>query len=189
MSEKSWIEQLNQVVLPIAVVLVGGYGAWDLVIKPWTKETPISEACTPTVTGTYIDIPGKAGRPAKQIKMASNLPAVVPAGEKRSISVQLNNPDDKPVVYTWKATYGRFESGVTSDGRSTYIAPPNLVDDSILVEVRMQGCTVVTQTAKIAVTLSASTPTQPLGTPIPLNPNLPPESALPSPAPAPTTTP
>jgi hypothetical protein len=147
------MERVNQVVVPIAIVLVGGYGVWDLVIRPWAKQPPIAEACDSKVTGLYIEIPGKAGRPSKQIKVSGNLPAVVPAGEKRTISVQLENPSDKPVVYTWRATYGKFESGVTTEGRSTYIAPANLVDDSLSVEARIQGCTGATQTAKIAVTL------------------------------------
>jgi hypothetical protein len=162
MPEKTWIERVNQVMVPIAIVGVGGYGAWDLIIRPWSKQAPIAEACATTIAGVYIEIPGKAGRPAKQIKMSGELPAVVPAGEKRQIQVKVDNPDDKAVVYTWRATYGTFASTVTTDGESTYVAPANLVDDSLFVEVRRQGCTVATQTAKVAVTLSATTPTEPL---------------------------
>jgi hypothetical protein len=170
MAQTSWLERLNQIFVTVAIVAVGSYGTWDLIIRPWAKEAPQVALCTPTITRLALDLPGKGGKSGKAIAARSDLPVIVPAGEQRGVSVQVENPDDKGVTYNWRATYGTFDSSVTTDGRAIYRAPNSLVDDTITVEVRMQGCSLVTQTAAIAVVPSATAPSQPLSDPDPIPP-------------------
>jgi len=162
-------ERLSQTVPSIAVILIGVYGTWDLVVKPLVRvdQVPV-EACITPVTNVMVEKPAKPGVPGKTVAAPEGLPLVVPAGEKRTISVDIENPDEKPVIYTWKATYGTFSSGVSTENQSTYIAPTSLVNDKITVEVRLQGCSRTKRTVAIAVVPSAGTPL-----PDPTQPTLP----------------
>lgn len=158
-NQPTFFERLGQIVPSIAVILIGAYGTWDLVIKPLVQvEQAPTQACVTSVTGVMIEKPAKPGAPVKQMAAPEGLPLVVPAGEKRTISVEVDNPDEKPVIYTWKATYGQFSSRVTTDNQATYTAPSALVNDKITVEVRLQGCSMAQRTVTIAVVPSAGAP-------------------------------
>jgi hypothetical protein len=158
-NQPTLFERLSQIVPSIAVIMIGAYGTWDLVVKPLVRVDQIpTEACISPVNTVMVEKPAKPGVPGKKVAAPEGLPLVVPAGEKRTISVDVENPDGKPVIYTWKATYGTFSSGVSTDNQSTYIAPTSLVNDKITVEVRLQGCSAAKRTVAIAVVPSAGTP-------------------------------
>lgn len=158
-NQPTFFERLGQIVPSIAVILIGAYGTWDLVIKPLVQvdQAPI-QACVTSVTSVIVEKPAKSGEPAKPVSAPEGLPLVVPAGEKRTISIDVDNPDQKPVIYTWKATYGQFSSRVSTENQATYTAPTALVNDKITVEVRLQGCSMAQRTVTIAVVPSASSP-------------------------------
>jgi hypothetical protein len=158
-NQPTFFERLGQIVPSIAVMLIGAYGTWDLVIKPLVQvDQAPTQACATLVMGVMVEKPAKPGTSAKKASAPEGLPLVVPAGEKRIISIEVDNPDDKPVVYTWKATYGQFSSRVTTDNQATYTAPTALVNDKITVEVRLQGCSMAQRTVTIAVVPSAGAP-------------------------------
>ncbi len=158
-NQSTFFERLGQIVPSIAVMLIGAYGTWDLVIKPLVQvDQAPTQACTTLVTGVMVEKPAKPGTSAKKTSAPEGLPLVVPAGEKRVISIAVDNPDDKPIIYTWKATYGQFSSRVTTDNQATYTVPNALVNDKITVEARLQGCSVAQRTVTIAVVPSAGSP-------------------------------
>lgn len=158
-NQPTFFERLGQIVPSIAVIAIGAYGTWDLVIKPLVQvEQAPTQACITPVTSVVVEKPAKPGEPAKKIAAPEGLPLVVPAGEKRNISIDVENPDEKPVIYTWKATYGQFSSRVSTNNESTYTAPTALVNDKITVEVRLQGCSAAQRTVTIAVVPSAGSP-------------------------------
>jgi hypothetical protein len=158
-NEPTFFERLGQIVPSIAVILIGAYGTWDLVIKPFVQvnQAP-TQACATSLIGVTIEKPAKPGELSKKRVTPTGLPLVVPAGEKRTISVNVDNPEEKPVVYTWKATYGQFSSRVTTDNQVTYTAPTALVNDKIILEARLQGCSVAQRIVTIAVVPSAGSP-------------------------------
>lgn len=158
-NQPTFFERLGQIVPSIAVILIGAYGTWDLVLKPLVQVDQVpTQACVTSVTSVTVEKPAKAGEPAKQVSAPEGLPLVVPAGEKRTISIDVDNPDQKPVIYTWKATYGQFSSRVSTKNQATYTAPTALVNDKITVEVRLQGCSMAQRAVTIAVVPSASSP-------------------------------
>ena len=157
---QTWVDQLSRIIMPLLVVAIGIYGAWDLVIQPLIPvERLTTNACETTIIDVSVLKPStNPNQPPKRINAPEGLPIVVPANEKRIISVVINNPNEKPVVYQWKATTGQFESRVSVDGESTYVAPNSLVNDTITVEATLQGCSFAQRTIKIAVVPSATAP-------------------------------
>jgi hypothetical protein len=187
MAEKQpWVDRINRVIAPIVVIAIGAYGTWDVVVKPWLRvEQPI-QACSTVVTGVFVNTSDpKTGKLKDRLEVPEGLPAVVTAGETRTISVEVDNPESTPVIYQWRATYGQFQSRVTTENQSVYVAPSQLVNDTLTMEVKMQGCTVTKRTIKVAIVPS---PNMPLPTqPLPTNPNDPfaPPSPLPTLSPTP----
>lgn len=169
-NQPTFFERLGQIVPSIAVMLIGAYGTWDLVIKPLVQVDQVpTQTCATLVTGVMVEKPAKPGTRAKKASAPEGLPLVVPAGEKRIISIAVDNPDDKPVIYTWKATYGQFSSRVTTDNQATYTAPNALVNDKITVEARLQGCSVAQRTVTIAVVPAVGSPLPDPTLPDPIN--------------------
>ncbi|NJP11797.1 MAG: hypothetical protein HC866_21910 [Leptolyngbyaceae cyanobacterium RU_5_1] len=171
MSEKqTWIDRLSRITSPILITAITTYGIWDLAVKPWIKE-PQAEACTTTVTGVFLEeLSLKPDQSGKEIEAPEGLPVVVPAREKRAITVRVDNPKGKSVVYNWRATYGNFASPITNNSRSVYTAPSSLVNDTVSVEARLQGCSTAKRSVKIAVVPSTSNPTEELTEPSPASP-------------------
>ncbi len=188
MAEKeTWGDRLSRAAAPIAVILVGAYGTWDVVIKPWVKFQPAAEACTTTVTIVSIAKPDpKTGKSGSSVNAPEGLPLVVEAGATRLISAQVDNPEAKPVIYQWKATYGQFRSRVTTGQESIYVAPTQLVNDTITVEARVQGCSLTKRSVAIAVVPSASSPTSDSLAPLPSSSPILPNAPMPN-APTPNT--
>lgn len=166
---QTWIEQINRYVFPLVVAAIGLYGTWDLIVQPYMKVDQPVEACTTRVTDVALLKPGaKPDQPPKRIQAPEGLPMVVPAGEKRLLSVVVDNPEQKPVTYQWEATYGRFASQITVEEQTTYTAPRSLVNDTVTVEATLQGCTPVQRTVDLAIVPSAQVPLseEPLPAPI-----------------------
>lgn len=167
---KNWLNQFNRYFFPLLVVGIGLYGVWDLIVLPFAKfERPV-EVCTTTITDVAVLRPStNPDQPPKRIQAPADLPIVVPAGEKRILSMTIENPDKKSVVHRWRATSGQFENPVSVGNESVYVAPRSLVNDTLTVEATLQGCSVAQRTLKFAIVPSTSAPLT--------------EQALPSPSP------
>jgi len=180
-NRQTWLEQLGRYGFPLLVVGVGIYGTWDLVVSPFMSTLKQPETvCMTTVANVAVFKPStKPDQPPKPVQATKGLPIVVPAGEKRLISVEVENPDDKSVMYQWRSKYGQFESPITTDKQATYTAPRSLINDTITVEATVQGCSAAKRTVELAIVPSANVPlsNQPLPD-LPTQPN--PTSTMPS---------
>lgn len=179
MANRHWLEQLNHYVVPLMVVGIGAYGAWDLVIRPFVRFEQPAEVCLTTLTDVAVLKPSaKPDQPPKRIQAPKGLPIIVPAGESRLLSIGVDNPDEKPVMYQWRATYGQFTSRITTENQSEYAAPRSLINDTVTVEASVQGCSAAKRTIEFAIVPSAKVPLsdQPLPN-LPTQPN--PTSTIP----------
>lgn len=179
---QTWLDQLNRYIFPVLVVAIGLYGTWDLIVLPNARiERPLN-VCTTTIADVAVfKLSPKSDQPPKRIQAPAGLPIVVPAGETRILSIDVSNPDEKPVIYQWRATYGQFESRYSMQNRSAYIAPRSLINDTLTLEATTQGCAAAKRTIEIAVVPSADVPLldQPLPAPSPTPLPLP-SSSLPT---------
>jgi len=181
---QDWLDQLNRYIAPLAVVGIGLYGTWDLIVQPLVSFAPPTQICVTQVFDVAVLKPStKPDQPPKRVQAPEGLPIVVPAGEQRIFSVDVHNPDEKPVMYQWQATHGKFASRVTMEQQTTYTAPRSLVNDTITIETTVQGCSPVRRTINLAIIPSAKVPASgqpipaPMETPTPL-PSVP--SSLPT---------
>lgn len=171
---QTWLEQLNRYGVPLVVAAIGVYGTWDLIVQPWMRVEQPVEVCSTRIFDVAVLKPSpKPEEPPKRIQAPEGLPLVVPAGETRIFSVDMDNPDQKPVVYQWRSTYGQFASRVTVEGKTTYTAPRSLVNDKITVEATLQGCAPVKRTVELAIVPSAKFPLANDPLPMPLEPPTP----------------
>jgi hypothetical protein len=159
---QSWIDQISRVASPIAIATIIGYGAWDLIIQPLFKvelSSPICRAKILSVSVNRLNLSPELSDNEPQLP--EGLPIVVPAGEKRAITVRLENPDRKPVLFTWKADRGKINpQGSSANNRAVYTAPKTLMNDPVSVLVQVQGCDLEERSLTMAVV--PKTPTAPV---------------------------
>lgn len=156
---QNWLEQLNRYIVPLVVVAIGIYGTWDLIVQPMMRVEQPVEVCVTRIFDVAVLKPStKPNEPPKRVQAPEGLPLVVPAGEQRIFSVDVDNPDQKPVMYQWQATHGQFASRVSVESKSDYTAPRSLVNDKITVEATLQGCSPVKRTVDLAIVPSAKVP-------------------------------
>jgi hypothetical protein len=189
---------LSRAIGPTVILLIGVYGLWDVVIQPFMAGLKKAPTVCQVIVAEMQVKPGDrpletaSSSTGQEAIVPSGLPVVAATGGKLNVSLEVTNPDDQPVNYTWKALYGRVIAPSTSSKRAIYTAPDRLVDDVISVRVVSPGCLPVEKNRTIAVVPSNSPsplPTlpaspDPLSTPSPL-PTLPaveptPEETTPS---------
>lgn len=165
---QSWIEQISRVGSPIAIAAIIGYGTWDLILRPLVKvETP-SNVCTAKILSVAVNRLSLSPELTEEPQLPEGLPIAVPAGEKRAITVRLENPDRQPVLFTWKADRGKLNpQGSSASSRAVYTAPKTLTNDPVTVQVQVQGCDLQERFLTIAVVPATQT------APIPPTPAIP----------------
>ena len=166
---QSWIEQISQIASPIAIAAIVGYGTWDLILQPLFKVEPFSTVCTARILSVSVNrLSLSPELPDDEPQLPGGLPIAVPAGEKRAITVRLENPDRKSVLFTWKADRGKINpQGSSASSRAVYTAPKTLMNDPVTVLVQIQGCDAEERSLTLAVV--PATP----NTPIPPMPDVP----------------
>jgi len=170
---QSWIEQISRVGSPIAIAAIIGYGTWDLILQPLFKSETLSNVCTAKILSVAVNrLSLSPELSTEEPQLPEGLPIAVPAGEKRAITVRLENPDRQPVLFTWKADRGKLNPhGSSASSRAVYTAPKTLMNDPVTVLVQIQGCDAEERSLTLAVV-----PATPI-TPIPPMPDVPlPES-------------
>jgi hypothetical protein len=183
---------LNRAIGPTVIVLIGAYGLWDVVIQPFIaglKKTPT--ICQVVVAGMEVkpsDRPAETASPTtgQEPIVPAGLPVVVATGGKLNIRLEVSNPDNQPLNYTWKALHGQIISPSRSN-RAIYTAPDRLVDDVVSVQVVSPGCLPIQKSRTIAVVPAASTTPLPSlpASPDPLStPSLPPIEPTPEESPS-----
>jgi hypothetical protein len=174
---QTWLEQINRYVLPLVVVGIGLYGTWDLIVRPLAKiEQPLNVCTTNVIDVAVLKPATQPDQPPRRVQAPEGLPIVVPAGETRLLSIEVENPEQQPVVYQWQATHGQFAARITVENQSAYTAPRSLVNDTITVQATLQGCSPAKRTIDLAIVPSAKAPMT--EQPLPETP------ALPSPTPS-----
>ncbi|PZV18601.1 MAG: hypothetical protein DCF22_01595 [Leptolyngbya sp.] len=150
---QSWIDQISRVASPIAIAAIIGYGTWDLILQPLFKVDPLSNVCTARILSVSVNrLSLSPELAAEEPQLPEGLPIAVPAGEKRAIIVQVENPDRKPVLFTWKADRGKINpQGSSASNRAVYTAAKTLMNDPVTVLVQVQGCDVEERSLTIAV--------------------------------------
>jgi len=171
---QSWIEQISQIASPIAIAAIVSYGTWDLILQPLFKVEPFSTACTARILSISANrLSLNPEFPDDEPQLPEGLPIAVPAGEKRAITVRLENPDRKPVLFTWKADRGKINpQGSSASSRAVYTSPKTLMNDSVSVLVQIQGCDIEERSLTLAIV--PATPIQPPPTEVELPPTSPP---------------
>jgi hypothetical protein len=171
---QSWIEQMSQIASPIAIAAIVAYGTWDLILQPLFKVNPLSNVCTARILSVSVNrLSLSPELSTEEPQLPEGLPIAVPAGEKRAITVQLENPNRNPVLFTWKADRGKLNpQGSSASSRAVYTAPKTLMNDPVTVQVQVQGCDLEERSLTIAVV--PATPTEPTPTlpkiPLPASP-------------------
>jgi hypothetical protein len=186
----------NRAISPTVIVLIGAYGLWDVVVQPFMaglKKPPA--VCQVVVAETIVAKPGDhqtepsrspsakespTPQSSQEPIVPAALPIVVPVGKTLTVTVQVTNPDDQPVTYTWEALRGQINPRWGTHNWTTYTAPLQLVDDLVSVRITSPGCIPVRRSKTIAIVPAASpsplpslpVPSDPLGSPLPL-PSLP----------------
>ncbi len=155
---QSWIDQISRVASPIAIAVMIGYGTWDLILQPLFKVESSSTACTArilSVSANRLSLNSESLDDEPQLP--AGLPIAVPAGEKRAITVRLENPDRKPVLFTWKADRGKINpQGSSASSRAVYTSPKTLMNDSVSVLVQIQGCDIEERSLTLAIVPATS---------------------------------
>jgi len=166
---QSWIDQISRFAAPIAIAAIIGYGTWDLILQPLFRVDTISNVCTARILSVSVNrLSLNPELSAEEPQLPEGLPIAVPAGEKRAITVQLENPDRQPVLFTWKADRGKLNpQGSSASNRTVYTAPKTLTNDPVTVLVQAQGCALEERSLTIAVV--PASPTTP-DLPLPVNP-------------------
>ncbi|MBM0742765.1 hypothetical protein JOY44_14310 [Phormidium sp. CLA17] len=166
---QSWIEQISRVGSPIAIAAIIGYGTWDLILQPLFKSETAGNICRARILSVSVNrLSLSPELSAEEPQLPEGLPIAVPVGEKRAITVRLENPDRQPVLFTWKAEYGKLNpQGSSANSRSVYTAPKTLTNDPITVQVQVQGCDLEERSLTIAVVPSTPTATD---NPLPTSP-------------------
>ena len=173
-----WLERVNRLIFPVVVVGIILYGTWDLLIRDSIQLPQPTANCDTTILDVAVFEPSVLpNQTPRRVQTPANLAIIVPAGEKRILSVSVVNPDDKGVVHQWTAVYGQFDSRITVDSDVTYTAPQSLVNDTLTLEATRQGCTAARRTLEMAVIPAANAPLPP---PLEPTPTLPPDGAAPS---------
>jgi len=84
-------------------------------------------------------------------------------------SIQANNPNKRPLLYTWSASKGEMEPAFRSQSSSSSYRAPETPDDvMIFVAIGLPDCTTITRSRLIAVVMPNATPIIPTITPTPL---------------------
>lgn len=150
---QSWVDQISRVASPIAIAAIVGYGTWDLILQPLFKIEPFSNTCTARILSVSVNrLSLSPELPDDEPQLPEGLAIAVPAGEKRAITVRLENPDRKPVLFTWKADRGKINpQGSSASNRAVYTAAKTLMNDPVTVQVQVQGCDLEERSLTIAV--------------------------------------
>jgi hypothetical protein len=159
---QSWIDNVSRVASPIAIAAIIGYGTWDLILQPLFNVEIVRNACTARVLNVSVNRLGLSPEleSNEEPQLPEGLPIAIPSGEKRAITVQLENPDRQPVIFTWKAKRGNISpQGSSASSRAVYTAPKTLTNDPVTVQIQIQGCEVQERSLTMAVV--PSTPTSP----------------------------
>jgi hypothetical protein len=138
----SWIDKISRVATPIAIAAIISYGTWDLVLQPLFKFENFGNVCNAKILSVSVSrLSLSPELSADEPQLPEGLPIAIPAGEKRAITVQLDNPDQKPALFTWKADRGKINpQGSSASSRAVYTAPKTLMNDPVSVQVQVQGC-------------------------------------------------
>ncbi|MEX0270864.1 hypothetical protein AB3R30_17115 [Leptolyngbyaceae cyanobacterium UHCC 1019] len=157
---QSWIDQISRVGSPIAIAAIIGYGTWDLIVQPLFQGETLSNVCTARILSVSVNKLSLNPEFAEdEPQLPEGLPIVVPAGEKRAITVRLENPDRKPVLFTWKADRGKINpQGSSASSRAVYTAPKTLMNDPVSVLVQVQGCDLEERSLTMAVVPATPAP-------------------------------
>lgn len=149
----------------------------------------ITETSTPTATSTTTPTstptpttPPTADSPCHVVIGDLLLgKKIITTNQVTTVSVTIEkNPDDTPLLFNWRATYGDLNPGLrTSAIQSTYTPPLDPINDVIFLEVEAKGCNVIQRSAEI--NIIAPSQNEPSQTPT--------NTATPSVTPSPTFTP
>lgn len=97
---------------------------------------------------------------------------IIEPNHTMTVTVDANNPNNHPLIYSWQAIYGSMNPGPrTPSVQSTYTAPADFVEDTISVDITALGCETVRLSKEVRVVKSsvsashAVEPTLPIATP------------------------
>jgi len=156
---QTWLEQFNRYVIPLGVLGIAVYGTWDLLIQPLMNDRQSLNVCMTQMVEVAVFKPAtKLNQSPKRIQAPDGLAIVVPAGEQRLFSATIDNTEELPVTYQWRATYGRFSNRTTVENKAMYTAPKSLVNDLVTVEATLRGCSATKRTLNFAIVPSAKVP-------------------------------
>lgn len=134
---------ITKVIVPIVVAVVGAGGFWQIlplilpkVFEPKTCKIDVSEL---TVDRKLIE-----------------------TKQSMKVSIRADNPDGKPILYSWQAVHGQMNPSIRSGSpEATYTAPSKGVDDTISVDITLPNCKSERRSQPISVIISSSSASPP----------------------------
>lgn len=120
-------------------------------------EVPLPTAtltATPTATFTPTTTPTVDSHALCNVVVGELLlgKKIITTNQETTVSVTIENPDNTPILFNWRATYGSLNPGLrTSAIQSTYTPPLDPSNDAIFLEVDANGCNIIQRVAEISI--------------------------------------
>lgn len=132
------VKFLANVAMASVLVLLGGVVLWQYI-----KPESFSDRCTIQ---------------ASEISLTQS---TIHVGEGTEASIRVENPDGRALVYNWQAVHGKMTPSLRTNSTVSYYLSPNVpVDETISVDIIVDGCNPVRRSKEILVLTASSTSTK-----------------------------
>lgn len=122
-------------IVSVLVALVGTSGFWQFLLSKGSDSKDCEINPSPLVVERKI----------------------IEANQSMKVSIRVDNPDGKSILYNWQAVSGQMNPSTPTDTPvATYTAPSKDVNDTISVDITLPDCKSVRRSGSISVIVSSS---------------------------------